>query len=966
MNEMPRASKEPEMRNGKKGTAAALFAGTMGLLVAAVTVLRLPVVSAQTAPPTPAAGDFVLVTEWGEYGGSGVAKIDPDTDQIIARASIAGSPRHMAADQARRLAYVSLHYADKVVALKVDTLEVADLVIPGLGRAPIGATLTPDGLRLLVATRGDDGVYSADDRLDVVALDPATWPPTASLVTSIDASALPPVHVTVVSHNEEPPPTGGFDYVADPNFYLQNRSLLKTLAETITSKGATYNFESDWNYLKAVALYDAGSVTNDTGGKNIVRWMREDLGVEVDPHAHETQYNYADVAYLIEQLGVTPSKNVGGFLYDPPDNPQGWEQHSSGISGLVYPSYFWRADHLWGAATYLHQGNDDQSSGIWRPQDRYNFSVDDPNQRLLYIGGGCGGAPGVLQLLDDIQTGRAPADGFYTANLFVAQAILTDQSIAQLGSFIDSLAPQVAQGRLQWVPLTQMADLWRTEYGSQPFQWDCAAAVPTPTPTGTPATLIPSPTRTPTPTPALTPVPGTYTIEAVETWVTAPNDNRLYTRRVQPALATYPGQHFPALIAIPGGTGAGAPLADNLGYRNLAARGFVVVVFNPEGRGTGAPGNLTSEGTEACNGFVHQDDLKAVVEFTSALANVDASNIGVETSSFGIAIGAGALGRYPNLPVSYLVDQEGPHDNRVITFYDAGRELPVCGHLSTVTDPSAGNVAFWAEREAVNYIDAYRGRYLRMQAEIDHAQNPGYFRHSIEMINAGTRPQFGGAGLAAWTRMNGSDIGNPLNTVYPMNDPSQFPTWLTGRLADHPSLNFTYIQELAAVSTWRLSGKKLAVSDKSGDPSKRRISLASTGDALTSVSADDPSAPTVSGGFLDIINPATGEIEGFPLPAANWKGLGTPAGSAGYSYRDSRLTAGPCKTAGIKNGKRLYARCQGAGIDFSLDEATQGALAIRLTLGNGDRYCLLFGGTIVKDEPGAFRAKDAPAPAACP
>lgn len=36
------------------------------------------------------------------------------------------------------------------------------------------------------------------------------------------------------------------------------------------------------------------------------------------------------------------------------------------------------------------------------------------------------------------------------------------------------------------------------------------------------------------------------------------------------------------------------------------------------------------------------------------LANVDASNIGVETSSFGIAIGAGALGRYPNIPVSYL------------------------------------------------------------------------------------------------------------------------------------------------------------------------------------------------------------------------------------------------------------------------------------------------------------------------
>ena len=154
--------------------------------------------------------------------------------------------------------------------------------------------------------------------------------------------------------------------------------------------------------------------------------------------------------------------------------------------------------------------------------------------------------------------------------------------------------------------------------------------------------------------------PTTYSIETIETRVTAPNGNQLYTRVVQPVPALYPGQRFPALIAIPGGTGAGAPLADNPGYRNLAASGFVVIAFNAEGRGTGAPGNLRSQGTEDCNGFVHQDDLKAIVEHTAALSNVDASNIGVETSSFGIAIGAGALGRYPSLPVAYLVDRRGP------------------------------------------------------------------------------------------------------------------------------------------------------------------------------------------------------------------------------------------------------------------------------------------------------------------
>src|SRR3990172_4447592 len=91
-------------------------------------------------------------------------------------------------------------------------------------------------------------------------------------------ASLPPVYLTIVSHNEEP--LGGRpDYTADRDFYLQNRSLLKLFAETITSRGATYNFESDWNYLQAVALYDVAPVTDNTAGNNIVHWMKEDLGV---------------------------------------------------------------------------------------------------------------------------------------------------------------------------------------------------------------------------------------------------------------------------------------------------------------------------------------------------------------------------------------------------------------------------------------------------------------------------------------------------------------------------------------------------------------------------------------------------------------------------------------------------------------------------------------------------------------
>ena len=284
---------------------------------------------------------------------------------------------------------------------------------------------------------------------------------------------LPTLYVTVILHNEDGLAQGRPDYTADRSYYLQNRQLVKLLAETVIGKGATFNFQSDWNYLLAVAIFDSGEVTNNTAGKNIVRWMHEDLGVEIDPHSHENGgYNYADVAYLIEQLGVIPTKTVGGFLYYPPDNPQGWEKHINGLWGEKYPTYFWRADILWGASGDSHQ-HDDKSSGIWRPKDRYNFYEHNPNQRLIYIGGCLNNTSGVTKLLDDISSGKAPKDGFYTATIMMIQDFMDELSIAELGDFIDSLKPYVDEGRVCWATLSEMADLWKTEYGAQPFQYNC-------------------------------------------------------------------------------------------------------------------------------------------------------------------------------------------------------------------------------------------------------------------------------------------------------------------------------------------------------------------------------------------------------------------------------------------------------------------------------------------------------------
>ncbi len=93
--------------------------------------------------------------------------------------------------------------------------------------------------------------------------------------------------------------------------------------------------------------------------------------------------------------------------------------------------------------------------------------------------------------------------------------------------------------------------------------------------------------------------------------------------------------------------------------------------------------------------------------------------------------------------------------------------------------------------------------------------------------------------------------------------------------------------------------------------------------------------------------------------------------AAGYAYKDGKLLNGPCKISSLKK-KQLKVACQGSQIAFSLDEASQVALAFELATGDGlDLQCLEFGGTVLKDTPavsggkGQFKAKDAPPPAVC-
>lgn len=232
--------------------------------------------------------------------------------------------------------------------------------------------------------------------------------------------------------------------------------------------------------------------------------------------------------------------------------------------------------------------------------------------------------------------------------------------------------------------------------------------------------------------------------------------------------ADYDGTPLPTLILVPGGigdstdfTGAGRSAQD------MSERGFTIVIFDPEGRGA-------SGGEEDLNGFVGQDGLAEIVRTTAARPEVDPNRIGLVSYSFGVTMASGTLARYPDLPIVFFIDWEGPA-NRVYTTHDCSPDAPGIGSTSYMA--SCEDDDFWREREAETFIASVQVPYQRIQFEEDHSQETP--EHALVMINAAVN------GDPPWARLN-AFAANQIFDISPL--PPMFPgsagSKLNGLVAD--------------------------------------------------------------------------------------------------------------------------------------------------------------------------------------
>jgi pimeloyl-ACP methyl ester carboxylesterase len=225
-------------------------------------------------------------------------------------------------------------------------------------------------------------------------------------------------------------------------------------------------------------------------------------------------------------------------------------------------------------------------------------------------------------------------------------------------------------------------------------------------------------------------------------WVTNPTSSaKLYVQ------VFYPNDwngtdSLPALVLMPGGIAESDPQK----AARLSGQGLLVIIFDADGRGK-------SEGTEDYNGYITQDGLAVVINVVTSLPGLDAKRYGLVSFSYGVTAATGTLARYPDLPIKFYIDWEGPVD-RNYTTTGCGQNRAEGIQWQPCTDN-----AWWSEREAVNFIGSVRVPYQRVQSQTDHVQPNN--NHAIDIVNAAV------AGDVPWVRLN----EYPPDQTYDVNNP---------------------------------------------------------------------------------------------------------------------------------------------------------------------------------------------------
>ena len=285
-----------------------------------------------------------------------------------------------------------------------------------------------------------------------------------------ESSAGPPVQVVVFTHIEDNSPGGVLGSEVSRNSYLALRGSLLQMGALAARYRMRWSLEPDWKFLLAALQYETPDVRASTAGLNLLRFLRDSVGVAIDPHSHEGGgYNYTDVAHLLDSLGVGGSTVIGGHIWDPA-LPQfsAWDRFRIPVKGSQYPSATWRGDLLMGSGTPNHV-NDPIVSGMWRPRSRDRYFEDDPAGNIGAVGAYTGDLAGVAELVSLYRARTAPATCILTASMPVSPSEITPPGgLASIEStIVKPLAQLRDRGDIALTDFTSLSATWKRDFGER-------------------------------------------------------------------------------------------------------------------------------------------------------------------------------------------------------------------------------------------------------------------------------------------------------------------------------------------------------------------------------------------------------------------------------------------------------------------------------------------------------------------
>jgi hypothetical protein len=156
-----------------------------------------------------------------------------------------------------------------------------------------------------------------------------------------------------------------------------------------------------------------------------------------------------------------------------------------------------------------------------------------------------------------------------------------------------------------------------------------------------------------------------------------------------------------------------------------------------------------------------------------------------------------------------------------------------------------------------------------------------------------------------------------------------------------------------------VAGKSIAVQRKPNG--KEKLKFSADDAAIVMPAPGSEADPLTPGGGPVIVDVVSGDapVAAFRLPhGAGWSSK--RAGELAYSNKAAPAGESVVRKLTLTQGKKLKIDVRRAGLGL---EGAEGTVGIRITFGRGTpdelRLCSQFGGTIQKDEPGAFSAKGA-------